>query len=149
MTLYLNYSLKTPEERIKVANEIIKTSTSPQTLSALSDYILFITDKGQTKKEKKEENPIITKNREYTVSKRQISYEQLVASLQNGEDGLHNLIINDKNQFLDRKNKITQEELDTYPQLKEQMDILINLQNKLEKATGNTRRVLKKQIIEQ
>ena len=149
MTLYLDYSLKTPEERIQAANKIMKTTTSPQTLSALSDYILFITDKGQTKKEKQEENPIITKNREYTVSKRQISYEQLIASLQNGEDGLHNLITNDKNQFLDRKDKITQEELDAFPQLQEQMDILIKLQNKLDKTTGNKHRALKKQIIEQ
>ena len=86
----LDYSLKTTEERIAFVEKVIAETPhlSNQSLSYLSDYILFIADKDQTKKERKQEKPIVTRNREMTVSKRQISYEEIVSNLENGEDGI-------------------------------------------------------------
>ena len=94
----LDYSLKTTEERIALVNSIVEKNPniSDQQKGYLADYILFTADKNQTKREHKEEKPIVTKNREITVSKRQTSYEQLVSSLEGGEDALFGLIRNDK-----------------------------------------------------
>lgn len=73
----LDYTLKTQEERLKCVRETIET-TSQENLDAnylrvMTDYLLFAADRNQTKKEKKKERSIITKNREATVNKRQIS----------------------------------------------------------------------------
>ena len=39
-----------------------------------------------------------------TVNKRETSYQGLVSKFENGEDGIYNLIINDKNVLLTPKN---------------------------------------------
>lgn len=146
----LDYNLKTNEERIALVNDIIAKEPilSNQQLSYLSDYLLFITDRNQTKKEKKNQHPIITKNRTVTVNKRQISYEGVVDSLETGENGLHQLIANDKNQILDPKEPITEEDIEIIPGLKEQIDIIESLQRQFKNATKEKRYSLKKQIIE-
>ena len=86
----LDYKLTTPEERIQCVNKLIentpKEKLTSQYLSYMANYILFIQDKNQTKKEKKHEYPTLTKNREATINKRQISYEELVSTLENGEE---------------------------------------------------------------
>ena len=80
--LKLDYSLKTTEERIECVNKILAT-TSPEKLNSkylgyMSDYILFVADKNQTKKEHQQSHPIVTRNREVTVAKRQVSFEEMV-----------------------------------------------------------------------
>ena len=146
-----DYSLKTPEDRIEYVNKIIeetKGDISPQYLSYMSDYILFVTDKDQTKKEHKKEHPIVTKNREVTINKRQVSFEEIVSNLENGEDGLYAMISNDKNQIMDRREKISQEEIEENPQIKESLELIKTLQKQFEKAQGLAKYSLKKQIIE-
>jgi hypothetical protein len=51
------------------------------------------------KLEKKEgkDHELITENRMVTVNRRETSFEGLVAQFENGEDGIYNLINNDKN----------------------------------------------------
>lgn len=138
--LQLDYSLQTPEERIDYVNNFLKqnskTYLNKKALSYLSDYILFVGDKNQTKKEKKNEKPILTKNREATIDKRQISYEGIVATLENGEDGLYNMIRNDKNQILDPRSPITEIDKENIPGLKDYIDTIENLQSQLMRATG-------------
>jgi hypothetical protein len=150
--MYLDYSLKTPKERLDCVNKVLEETPAEKKTSRylqyLSDYLLFITEKNQTKIEKKEEHPVTTKNREVTINKRQISYEQVAASLENGEDGLHALINNDKNQLLDNKDKITEKDIKEIPGLKEQLDLIEKLKNSFEKASGSLRFQLKTQIIE-
>ncbi len=108
----LDYSLTTPEERIKCVEQLLAETPPeklrPKYLSYMSDYILFIADRNQTKKERTEQNPILTKNREVTVNKRQVSYEEIVSNLENGEDGIYALISNNKNQILDPKDPISE-----------------------------------------
>ena len=65
---------------------------SEQYLEILADYLVLCMEK-QEKKEKK----ILTDNRMMTVNKRETSFEGLVGQLENGEDGIYNLVTNDKN----------------------------------------------------
>lgn len=138
--LQLDYSLQTPEERINYVNNFLKQNSknylNKKALSYLSDYILFVGDKNQTKKEKKNEKPILTKNREATIDKRQISYEGIIATLENGEDGLYNMIRNDKNQILDPRSPITESDKENIPGLKDYVDTIESLQSQLKRAKG-------------
>lgn len=150
MTLFLDYSLKTAEERKEYVEKLLKTIPRPdrKTLTYLSDYMLFVNDKNQTKKERKEEHPITTKNREVTIEKRQVSYEGIVSTLENGEDGLYTMIRNDKNQILDPKDPISEKDIEEIPGMREHFEILDRLQKQFNRATGPARHSLKKAIIE-
>lgn len=148
----LDYSLKTTEERIECVNKILAT-TSPEKLNSkylgyMSDYILFVADKNQTKKEHQQSHPIVTRNREVTVAKRQVSFEEMVSNLENGEDGLYALMTNDKNQIMDHKNPVSEKDVEEIPGLREHLDLIAKLKEQFEKATGQARYALKKQIIE-
>lgn len=148
----LDYSLKTTQDRLNLVKQIVENTPPsqlrPQYLTYMSDYILFINDKEQTIKERQSENPIITKNREKTINKRQVSFEEIVSSLENGEDGLYSMILNDKNQILDPKDPINDQDLEKIPQLKDFLDQISQLQDQFKKATGPRKYALKKQIIE-
>ena len=48
-------------------------------------------------KQEKKERKILTENRMMTVNKRECSFEGLVSQLENGEDGIYNLISDNKN----------------------------------------------------
>lgn len=146
----LDYTLKTPEERMEYVNNLLKTekNISNKYLTYMSDYILFIADKDQTKKEHKEKRPIITKNREVTINKRQVSFEEMVANLENGEDGLYAMIKNDKNQIMDNKDPISKKDIDDIPILKEYLETIECLKKQFDRAEGPAKYSLKKQIIE-
>ena len=149
----LDYSLTTPEERIECVNKLLAETPPDQLnkgyLSYMSDYILFVADRNQTKKEKKTEKPILTKNREVTVNKRQVSYEEIVSNLENGEDGIYALISDNKNQILDPKSPISKKDLEEIPGLQEQYNLIQSFQHQLENTTnGDKRFKLKRSIIE-
>lgn len=149
----LDYSLTTSEERVELVNKIIAETPQHELtnkyLQYLSDYILFVYDKGQTKKEKHDKNGgVLTKNRAITINKRETSYEGLVSSLENGEDGIYNLIATNNNQLLDRRERITPQEIENIPQLKEYYEIIQKCEERLKKAKGKDKYIIKKQIIE-
>ena len=146
----LDYSLTTPEERVAYVEKLLeeKPPLNNSTLTILADYILFVRDRNQTKKERKEEHPILTPNREFTIDKRQVSYEGLVDKLENGEDGLYNIIRNDKTQILDPKDPITEEDIDTIPGIKECMDTILSLKKQLETASKYRRKSINQAIID-
>ena len=144
--------LQTAEERSAYIDTYFKEHPSERftskELNYISDYILMINQKDQTKKEKHTAAPILTNNRESTVNKREQSLEEIVAGLENGEDGLYALINIDKNQKLDHRDRITEKEIEEIPGLKEQYDLLEIFSRQLQTATGNKRYQLKKAIIE-
>ena len=146
----LDYSLETPEERVAYVNQLLQDSPplNNSTLTILADYILFIRDRNQTKKERTEEHPILTPNREFTIDKRQISYEGLIDKLENGEDGLYNLIRNDKTQILDPKDPITEDDIKNIPGIKECMEVIQSLKTQLETASKYRRKQLNQALIE-
>ena len=88
----LDYSLQTPEERNELVKKILEENPEPNEkyLEILADYLILCMEK-QEKKEKK----ILTENRLATINKREISFEGLVSQLENGEDGIYNLISDD------------------------------------------------------
>lgn len=143
----MDWSLETAAERINKINEIIENTPSerltPKYLEKLADYVVFAMDKEERKKKK-----ILTENRLVTVNKRETSYEGLVGKLENGEDGIYNMIINDKNVLLDHKKEITQEDLDTIPGLKELKDAITKVEAEAKTATGKKKFLLKRQVIE-
>ena len=90
----MDFSLETPEERKKKVKEIISQTPperlTPSYLEKLADYIIFAMDKQERKNKK-----ILTDNRMVTINKRETSFEGLVGKLENGEDGIYNMIAND------------------------------------------------------
>ena len=76
-------------------------------LEILADYLVLCMEK-QEKKERK----ILTENRMMTVNKRETSFEGLVSQLENGEDGIYNLISENKNQIFQPKVTITKKDLE-------------------------------------
>ena len=148
----LDYNLSTPEERIEYVNTLLENNINEELpnkyLTYLADYILFVADKNQTKKERNAEHSIVTKNREITVSKRQVSFEEVVSNLENGEDGIYALISNDKNKILDYREPLTNEDFEKIPELTGYLNIIERLKAQFKKAKGQKKFSLKKQIIE-
>ena len=90
----LDYSLQTPEERNELVKQILEENpnVSEAYLEVLADYLVLCMEK-QEKKERK----LLTDNRMATVIKRETSFEGLVSQLENGEDGIYNLMTENKN----------------------------------------------------
>ena len=63
-------------------------------------------------RQEKKERKILTENRMMTVNKRETSFEGLVSQLENGEDGIYNLISENKNQIFQPKVTITKKDLE-------------------------------------
>ena len=144
----MDFSLETPEERVKKVEEIIANTPSerltPSYLEKLSDYIVFAMNK-----EEKKKKYILTKNHlTATINKREISFEGLVGKLENGEDGIYNLITNDKNIIFNHKMGITQEDLDNIPGLRELQDEIAKVEEQCKNARGKRAYALRKQLIE-
>lgn len=143
----MDFSLETPEERNEKVKEIIANTPperlTPEYLEKLADYIIFAMDKQERK-----QKHILTDNRMVTVNKREMSFEGLVGKLENGEDGIYNMIINDKNIIFQPKTSITQEDIDTIPGMKELRDAIAQVEEQIKTARGKKAYSLKRQIIE-
>ena len=146
--IHLDYSLKTVAERNELVNKILATAPSSQLtnkyLEILGDYVL---DAAITKEDKKAKY-ITTSNRQITIDKRETSYEELVSKFENGEDGVYNLINNDKNQYLTHKAEITEEDIAEVPGLAELRERIEKIEEQAKKATGKNKYLLKKHAIE-
>ena len=70
-------------------------------------------------KEERKSKVINTDNRMVTINKRETSFEGLVGKFENGEDGIYNLITEDKNIIFTPKISITEEDIETIPALKQ------------------------------
>lgn len=146
-TRKLDYSLESPQERNELVKKIIDETPPEQLtnryLEILTDYIIFAMDKEERKQKK-----ILTDNRMVTVNKRETSFEGLVGKLENGEDGIYNMIANDKNIIFTPKVSITQQDIDEIPALKELRAAIEEVEKAEKNATGKKKFLLKKQLIE-
>ena len=154
----LDYTLQTPEERNELVKKII-ANTPPEKLTkkyleAMGKYIVLAF------KEDIAEHRILTESRwNSTIKVREVSLEGLSASFENkysdggknnsAEDYVYNLVIeNDKNVILTPKTKITQEDIDTIPGLKELMQEIKRLENEVfPLAQGKAKYSVKQNII--
>jgi hypothetical protein len=146
-TRKLDYSLKTPEERNELVKKIIDETPPEQLtnryLEILSDYIIFAMDKKERQQKK-----ILTDNRMVTVNKRETSFQGLAGQLENGEDGIYNMIANDKNIIFTPKIEITQKDIDEIPALKDLVAAIKEVEKQAKAATGKKKFLLMKQLIE-
>ncbi len=143
----MDYKLKTAEERVEKVKEIIANTPSERLtqkyLEKLSDYIVIPIERQERK-----ENHIITDNHNITVTKREMSFEGLVGRLENGEDGIYNMIANDKNIIFQPKVSITPQDLEEIPELKKLHEAILKIEEQLKTARGKTAYKLRKQLIE-
>lgn len=107
----LDFSLESAAERTefvrKLLEELPQEQKTPRYLEILSDYIIFALDKEERKQKK-----IITDNRSKRIKVRETSFQGLISKLENGEDGIYNLITDNKNQIFQPKVTITKKDLD-------------------------------------
>lgn len=143
----MDFSLELPSERNALVKKIIE-QTPPEKLTQvylekLADYIIFAMDKQERKTKK-----ILTDNRMVTVNKRETSFEGLVGKLENGEDGIYNMIANDKNIIFAPKVSITEEDVRDIPALRDLREAILGVEERAKRATGRNAFLLKKQLIE-
>ena len=143
----LDYSIQSPQQRKKLVQKIIN-QTPPEKLTKkylenMANYLIFAMTKEQRKNRQ-----INTDNRMTTINKRQISFEGLITKFENGEDGIYNLIANNKNILLTPKISITKEDIESIPPLKELQSDISNIEQQLLHACGRRRFLLKKQLIQ-
>lgn len=99
-------------------------------------------------KEERRSRKILTDNRMTTVSKRETSFEGLTQQLENGEDGIYNLITNDRQVIFQPKVTITKQDLEDIPALRQLREAIEIWEKKLETAQGKDRFTIKKALIE-
>ena len=143
--LKLDYTLETPEERKWLVEKILEEcpNPTPQYLETLADYLVLCMEK-QEKKERK----LLTENRMATVNKRETSFEGLVSQLENGEDGIYNMMSNDKNQIFQPKVMITKKDVEEVPGLKQLREAIKYWEDKLKISSGRDAFIIKKAIID-
>jgi hypothetical protein len=136
----LDYSLKTAKERADfVAGLPTEQLNNKKNLEFLANYIVM----AMTPEEKKKKE-IVTDNRMITINKRETSYQGLVSKFENGEDGIYNLVINDKNVLLTPKISITEKDVAEIPALKQLKESIAIMEEMEKKATGKKKFKLKK-----
>ena len=141
----LDYTLESPEERKELVEQILAENPDPSDayLETLADYLVLCMEK-QEKKERK----LLTDNRMATVNKRETSYEGLVSQLENGEDGIYNMITNNKNTIFQPKVMITKQDVEEIPGMKQLREAIKMWETKLKSASGREAFIIKSAIIE-
>lgn len=141
----LDYTLQTPEERNELVKKILEDNPNPPAayLEVLADYLCLCMEKQERKQRK-----LITDNRMATICKRETSYEGLVSQLENGEDGIYNLINDNKNSIFQPKITITKKDLIEIPELVQLRQAISDWEAKLSKAQGKEKYIIKKTIID-
>ena len=99
-------------------------------------------------KQERKERKILTDNRMTTVNKRETSFEGLVSQFENGEDGIYNLINEDKNVIFQPKITITKKDLEEIQPLRQLRDAINIWEQKLKTATGREAYIIKSTLIE-
>lgn len=143
----LDSSLKTPEERTELVRQIClltpQERLTPYFCELMSKYILDAVSREDN------DRTFTTDNRMKTVNKRETSYQGLTDKLENGEDGLYNMISDaGKGTILDPKNPITQEDIDTMPELKKLVEAIRGVEDDIKKAKGKRKYLLNQHLIQ-
>lgn len=99
-------------------------------------------------KQEKKERKILTDNRMTTVNRRETSFEGLVSQFENGEDGIYNLITNNKNIIFHPKITITKRDLEEIPLLRQLRDAIEIWEQKAKTASGREAYIIKRTLID-
>ena len=141
----LDYTLESPEERRALVEQILAEcpDPTPAYLETLADYLVLCMEK-QEKKERK----LLTENRMATVTKRETSFEGLVSQLENGEDGIYNMMTSNKNMIFQPKVMITKKDVEEIPGLAQLREAIKMWEERLKTATGREAFIIKTAIID-
>lgn len=144
----LDYTLTSAEERLELVNKILEES--PETpneayLEILANYLII-----PIEREERKQHKLLTENRMATINKRETSFEGLVSQLENGEDGIYNLINHERGKdiIFQPKVTITKKDVDEIPHLKQIREAIAGWEKKLQTATGRDAYIIKKAIID-
>jgi hypothetical protein len=100
-------------------------------------------------KQEKKERKLLTPNRMATINKREISYEGLVEQLENGEDGIYNLVSdNGKNTIFQPKVTITKKDIEEIPPLAQLRESIERWEKIQKTVTGREAFIVKRTLIE-
>ena len=100
-------------------------------------------------KQEKKNRVLLTENRLATINKRETSYEGLVSQLENGEDGIYNMMdTGNKNVIFRPKVMITKKDVEEIPGLKQLREGIKYWEEKLKTASGRNAYIIKSTIIE-
>lgn len=99
-------------------------------------------------KQERKNRKILTNNRLSTINKREMSFEGLAGTLESGEDGVYNLINQDKNQLLQPHISITKKDLEEIPPLRQLHDTIAHLKEVLPRLSGKAAYITKRNIID-
>lgn len=100
-------------------------------------------------KQERKEKRILTMNRLSTINKRETSYEGLADQMENGEDGIYNLISNNnKNVIFRPKITITKKDLEEIEPLRQLRESIEFWERLSKTATGRAAYIIKSTIIE-
>ena len=143
----LDYTIKSYADRLKLVEEILEENPNPNEayLELMGDYLINAIEKEEKANGLR---TTLTENRLVTINKRETSFEGLASQLENGEDGIYNMITNDKNVIFQPKVVITKRDVETIPNLKELREAIKDWEAMLKKATGRDAYLIKKNIIE-
>lgn len=142
----LDYSLKTVEERRTLVEQVLAELDGPPNaayLEILADYLVIPVERAERKERK-----VLTDNRMATINKRETSLEGLMAQLENGEDGIYNLINESKSTILQPKISITKKDLEEIPFLAQLRESIERWEGMLKTAEGKEAFIIKKALIE-
>ena len=141
----LDYSIESPEERNQLVYQILEENPNPNPkyLEILADYLVLCMEK-QEKKEKK----ILTDNRLTTINKRECSFEGLVSQLENGEDGIYNLMSDSTQIIFQPKISITKKDLEEIAPMRQLRESIEEWEQLLKTAEGKRAFLMKKALIE-
>lgn len=135
----LDQNIKTAQERVEYIKEKLTGEENQRELIYAANYILFA----------EKNDKIISDNRNITVTKRETSFEGICSKLENGENGIYNLISGlGKQAYLTIKDPITEEDYENIPELREITEALERLEKKLAKTPPGKKYPIKKQILE-
>ncbi len=141
----LDYTIESPEERKKLVEQILEENPEPSAayLETLADYLILCMEKQERK-----ERRMLTENRMATINKRETSFEGLVSQLENGEDGIYNMITNNKNIIFQPKVTITKADVEEIPGMKQIREAIKYWETKLKTVSGRDAYIAKSTIIE-
>lgn len=141
----LDYTISSPEERNELVKKILEENPdpSPKYLEILADYLIMGMDR-QERRERK----IITENRKVTIDKRETSFEGLVNKFENGEDGIYNILNENKYTLLQPKVSITKKDLEEIPLLKQLHDSIEFWEGRMKVVEGHDAYIIKRTLID-